>query len=156
MAFTSWADACSWSSKRVTLSRATRSRSRTLWAKIRNDWETLRNVSVWVFSIKAKKKRLLRESYSSCLWVGMETPKWQPGCPPSHPKPCGAQTGTWGPWGPPLHWRPPPGTGPASSPPSSSDCARDETQDTPGALVTTAGVESDKVIEVEEEREREK
>ncbi|KAG7238688.1 hypothetical protein INR49_030523 [Caranx melampygus] len=40
---------------------------------------------------------------------------------PSHPEPCG----------PPPRWRPRLGTGPASSPPSSSGCARDGTPGTP-------------------------
>lgn len=56
---------------------------------------------------------------------------------PFHPGPCGAQTGIWGPWGLPPHWRPLQGTGLVSSPPSSSNCAHGETQDTPGVPATT-------------------
>ena len=50
---------------------------------------------------------------------------------PSHPELCGAQTGIWVLLGPPPHWRPRLEIGTASSPPSSSGCARDGTPGTP-------------------------
>lgn len=52
---------------------------------------------------------------------------------PFRPGPCGVQKETSGLSGPPLHWKPLRVGAPVFSPLSSSDFARDETPDTPGA-----------------------